>query len=248
MVSRAIALPGLAALLAACGPAAAALEAPAVAFAAPPAPSPRASDAPRPSPMLVGDFGAAAWPSWRNYTYFPWSRKNDYRRARGPAGEAIAHVVSDDAGSMLIRAVKADLARTPVATWRWKVPGPVPGADERGDDGDDAAARVYFAWGLAGQADLADAEAIGYIWGRKRRAGEMGASPFSPRIGIVCLRAGAAGAGAWQAERRDLEADYRAYFKKAPPGPVTAIAILTDTDQTDGRAEAWYGPITMEAR
>ena len=201
-----------------------------------------------PPRLVLGDFSAAAWSGWQNATYFPWSRKNDYRRGLGPDGEAIAHVISDRAGSMLVRSVQGDLGRTPIARWRWKVPGPVAGADERANDTDDAPARVYFAWGLAGRADLADAEALGYIWGRTRRVGEIGASPFSPKIGIVCLRTGRTGAGVWQAERRDVEADYRTYFKKAPPGPVTAIAILTDTDQTQGRAEAWYGPITLEVR
>lgn len=197
---------------------------------------------------VIGDFSAAAWPSWENSTYFPWSRKNAYSRARGPDGEAIAHVESDGAGSMLIRPVQADEKRTPIARWRWKVPGPIAGANERVNDTDDAAARVYFAWGLAGKADLSQAKALGYIWGRTRRVGEIGASPFSAQIGIVCLRSGAAGAGVWQDETRDILADYRAYFGRAPEGPLTAIAILTDTDNTKGHAKAWYGPITLEAR
>jgi hypothetical protein len=201
-----------------------------------------------PQRLLVGDFSAAAWDSWQNTTYFPWSPKNNYQREQGSDGGAIAHVVSDRAGSMFVRAIHADLAKTPIARWRWRVPGPIAGADERQNATDDAAARVYFAWGLEGKADLTHAEALGYIWGRTRHVGESGASPFSPRIGIFCLRAGRGGAGAWQAEHRDILADYRAYFKHAPPGPVTAIAILTDTDNTKGHAEAWYGPITLESR
>jgi hypothetical protein len=201
-----------------------------------------------PPKLLVGDFSASVWDSWQNTTYFPWSPKNDYQRERGPDGSQIAHVISDRAGSMFVRAVHADLNKLPIARWRWRVPGPIAGADERQNATDDAAARVYFAWGVEGKADLTHAEALGYIWGQTRRVGESGASPFSPRIGIYCLRSGRTGAGSWQDERRDILADYRAYFKHAPTGPLTAIAILTDTDNTKGHAEAWYGPITLESR
>jgi hypothetical protein len=181
-------------------------------------------------------------------TYFPWSPKVEYRRELGPDGEAIAKAFSRDAGSMFMRRVVVDPAATPIVRWRWRVPGPVAGANERAKATDDAAARVYFVWGLRDKGDLFKAEALGYIWGRTRRPGEIGASPFSDRIGIVCLRAGRAEAGAWRDERRDLAADYRTYFKRAPAGPVTAIAILTDTDDTDGAATASYGPIFAESR
>ena len=125
--------------------------------------------------------------------------------------------------------------------------GPVAGANELANDTDDAPARVYFVWGLRDRGDLFKSEALGYIWGQARKPGAMGASPFSAKIGIVCLRAGRAGAGTWQTERRDLAADYRAYFHREP-GPVTAIALLTDTDQTDGAATSLYGPVYAEAR
>ncbi len=211
-------------------------------------PAPANRDAPAgEASLLVGDFSAAAWPSWENVTYFPWSPKVTYRRERGPDGEALAKAISHDAGSMFMRRVAFDLAKTPIVRWRWRVPGPIAGANERVKATDDAAARVYFVWGLRDKGDLFKAEALGYIWGRTRRPGEIGASPFSERIGIICLRAGRSGAGTWQAERRDLAADYRTYFKRAPAGPVTAIAILTDTDDTNGAATASYGPIFAEA-
>jgi hypothetical protein len=206
------------------------------------------SSAPPAVRTIVGDFSAGAWAGWQNFTYFPWSRKNDYRRETGADGEPIVHVSSDSAGSMFIHPANLRVDRTPVARWRWKVPGPIATADERQNETDDAAARVYFVWGATGTTNLTNAEALCYIWGRTRRPGEIGPSPFSPKEGVFCLRAGHTGAGVWQDEQRDVEADFRAYFKKAPPGPLTAVAIMTDTDNTKSTAEAWYGPITLEAR
>jgi hypothetical protein len=124
----------------------------------------------------------------------------------------------------------------------------MPGANETLRERDDCAARVYFLWNLRSRADFYKTTGIGYVWGQGRRVGEMGPSPYTGQIGVITLRSGKNGAGQWQFEQRDLEADYRAFFKTEPPGPVTAIAVLTDTDQTQQRATAWYGQIFVRAR
>ncbi|MEB3197520.1 MAG: DUF3047 domain-containing protein [Candidatus Sericytochromatia bacterium] len=202
---------------------------------------------PPPGGRLVGDFSAAGWRSWENVTYFPWSPKNDYRRLDTPDGPLI-HVVSQDAASMLVRRVEIDLTKEPIATWRWRIAAPIAGGDERKRETDDCAARVYFVWGLKDRKDIFSAKGLAYVWGQTRRVGDIGGSPFTDQIAVMALRSGSAGAGAWQTERRDLEADYRAYFKAPPPGPITAIALLTDTDHTASQASAWYAPIRVLAR
>lgn len=210
-----------------------------------------AAQAPAPMPLAptrrpIVDYAATTWDRWTNYTYFPWSPKGSYTRDRGPDGEVVVKAASEGTGSMWIRLVRFDPARTPIVCWRWKAEAPVAGARERSKSGDDAAARIYFAWNLNDPSDIGSARALAYIWGNERRQGETGRSPYSDRIGIVTLRSGRRDAGRWVEERRDLVADYRAIFKGAPPGPVTAIALLTDTDHTDTLAQAWYGPIFAE--
>ncbi|MEB3222253.1 MAG: DUF3047 domain-containing protein [Candidatus Sericytochromatia bacterium] len=196
---------------------------------------------------LVGDLGAAAWSSWENVTYLPWSRKSRYARQDGPDGPVV-RVDADDSASMLVRLVAFDPRREPIVSWRWRIASPPTAGDERVKERDDCAARVYFVWGLRSRSDVFSSKGLAYVWGRTRRVGEVGASPFTDQVGVVTLRSGAAGAGAWQVEQRDLEADYRAYFGTSPDGPVSAIALLTDTDHTNGRATAWYGPVHAQAR
>lgn len=195
----------------------------------------------------VGDFSAAAWSSWDNVTYFPWSRKNSYTRQDTSDGPVVK-VFSNDAASMLVRLVHIDWQREPIARWHWKIQAPLAAADERQKSLDDCAARVYFVWGLKSRQDIFSAQGLAYIWGQTRRVGEAGASPFTEKIAVITLRSGRTGAGLWQAEERDLEQDYRRFFKRAPQGPITAIALLTDTDHTDGQATAWYGPIEVGPR
>lgn len=198
-------------------------------------------------PRLLGDLSAAAWAGWENTTHFPWDPKNVYTRldtAEGP----VVRVDSHGAASMLLRRVTLDPGREPLVTWRWRIAAPMVGADETDRDKDDCAARVYFLWGLRSRADLLSTTGVGYVWGRTRPVGAVTASPFTGQIGVFTLRSGELGVGRWQTERRDLDADYRAFFKRPPPGPVTAVVLLTDTDQTKGRATAWYGPVEASAR
>lgn len=243
------ALLGGLAWLTACGAPAAVAEPPVVVL--PPATPVAGPGAPAPPvggpASLIGDLGAGAWSSWENVTYLPWSRKSRYTRQDGPEGPTV-RVDADDSASMLVRLVRYDPRREPLVSWRWRIARPLAGGDETTRDRDDCAARVYFVWGLRSRSDVFSAKGIAYVWGRTRRVGEHGASPFTDQVGVFALRSGAAGAGAWQQEQRDLLADYRTFFGKPPDGPVSAIALLTDTDHTNGQATAWYGPIHAQAR
>lgn len=196
-----------------------------------------------PSGQVVADFASFETGGWQNLTFRPWHRKVDYRKDTGPDGQAVIRATSDDAASMLVRLSSIDVRKTPILRWSWRVTGPVPGADERTRGGDDCAARLYVAWNLRGPEDIFRTEALVYTWGNTRRIGELGPSPYTRQVGMVTVRAGAAGAGSWQEETRDVLADYRAFFRREPPGPVSAIAFMTDTDQTHGRLVSWYGPV-----
>jgi hypothetical protein len=64
---------------------------------------------------------------------------------------------------------------------------------------------------------------------------------------MIAVESGAAKAGTWVEERRNIVADYRRAFGGAPPR-IGAIAIMTDTDNTGGSAEAWYDDIRIESK
>jgi len=48
----------------------------------------------------------------------------------------------------------------------------------------------------------------------------------------------------WLLFRRDLRADFELAFGEAP-GPLLAIALMTDSDNTQSSALAWYGGIAL---
>jgi hypothetical protein len=152
--------------------------------------------------------------------------------------------------------------------WRWKVDRVVEAADLERRAGDDFAARVYVFFdvperslGLGARIKLriarlfhgADLPTAGicYVWDNRHAAGSAAWSAYTDRVRVVVAESGAARAGQWVEERRDLEADFRAAFGAQWNGavpPITGVALGNDTDQTGEAATARFGDVRLEAR
>ena len=61
---------------------------------------------------------------------------------------------------------------------------------------------------------------------------------------MVAVQSGPTNTGQWLDEVRDIYADYKKLFG-SEPGQASAIAIMTDTDDTGDNGTAWYGDITL---
>ncbi len=59
---------------------------------------------------------------------------------------------------------------------------------------------------------------------------------------MIVVESGAGRIGSWIEEERDVYKDYLSAFGEEPPA-ISGIAIMTDTDNTDERAVAYYGDI-----
>lgn len=180
------------------------------------------------------------------------------------ASSSAIHAVAVKAASGLIFRHEGPVTEAPILRWRWKIAGTIPKGNERNKAGDDYAARVYITFkydasrvGLATRlkygavkalrGEYPPHNAISYIWANKLYSGESAPSPYTKRIMMVSVRSGDSAAGEWRSEERNILADYRRLFGEDPP-PYTGIALMTDTDNTGGSAEAWYADITLSAR
>jgi hypothetical protein len=156
-------------------------------------------------------------------------------------GRTVVKATSRDAASGMIRKISFQPSKHRYLRWSWKVAGTVRGGDEKLKSGDDYAARLYvifpgrFFW---------QTKAINYIWANKLAKGESIPNAFTSNAGMIAVESGNSHAGQWLTEERDLLADYRTLFNIEPP-EAEAIAIMTDTDNTGGTAEAWYGDIFL---
>jgi hypothetical protein len=67
-------------------------------------------------------------------------------------------------------------------------------------------------------------------------------NPHTRRIQMIVAANGDAGVNAWQTITRNVRDDFIGAFGEEP-GMLTAVGVLTDTDNTESHAEAWYGDI-----
>ena len=148
----------------------------------------------------------------------------------------------------------------PMLSWRWKA-RPIAGADTRTRRAEDSPARVMVSFSgntaslkATDRAAGALAEAISghalpyavvmYIWGAKVPPESTTVSSLTSRIRMIAVSSDEEGAGRWQSYRRNLAEDYRRVFGEEP-GRVTAIELMTDTDNTGGVAETFYGDLSL---
>ncbi|MDM0031983.1 DUF3047 domain-containing protein [Variovorax sp. J22P271] len=224
------------------------------AFAAAPDPG-----SPCRSRSLAFDGKSAAW------THVPLSKlKRDtvYRVVQEGDRSAVLHATADRSASLFVAALKPSQRPPMTLSWEWKTDALVANADNRDRDREDAPLRVLVAFDgdvatlpdaerkrfsrakkLAGR-DLPYAVLI-YMWTDHVPVGTLIPSAHTSQVKMLAVASGAAGLGRWQSVRRNLADDYRKAYG-AEPGPVLAVAVMTDTDNTGGTAQGSYHGIHID--
>jgi hypothetical protein len=216
--------------------------------------------------LVVGAFSRAVEgslpPGWKPQIFK--KRKGAKQTAYGVVRDGETTVVraeSVGAASGIEHEIPVDLKAYPVLRWRWKVTNVVASGDPQRKDKDDYAARVYvtFAFepekvGFGERLRYKTARsffggvpyaAISYIWASHTPVGTVIKSPhMGDIVKLIVVESGDARVGDWVAEERNVYDDYRRAFGKEPPR-VSGVAIMTDTDNTQERATAYYGDLVF---
>jgi hypothetical protein len=192
---------------------------------------------------LFEDFSPGWRKNWREQNLFA---KPTLYEVAVDGERLVLHAISRSANAGLVREVARPSPAEARLRWRWKVRAALPGnTRERQRAGDDYAARVFVVFETS--LNPLRTRAINYVWASTEKVGGAFASPYARNVGIVVLRSGNAEAGQWRIEERDVLADYRAHFGE-PPSRITAVAVLSDTDNTKSEAEAWFADLVLETR
>ncbi len=174
----------------------------------------------------------------------------------------VLHAVADGAASGLAYPASFDLRETPIMAWRWRIAGLIPDADARVASREDSPARIVLEFdGDKSKLSAADRllyklgeqvtgreapyATLAYIWSNALAVDTVISSPLTRRIRMVVASSGATGVGVWRSLARDVVADFHRAFGESP-GRLLSVGVLTDTDDTGGHAEAWYGDIRFE--
>lgn len=190
--------------------------------------------------IKLGDFSSGDLKGWEEKSF---AGNTTYELVENH-GRKVLKAVSDQSASGLFKEVDIDLKQYPILRWSWKVEGIVAGGDAFTKEGDDYAARVYIVfpaflfWNTRG---------INYIWANKLPKGQAVPNAYADKVIMLAVESGPAKAGQWVSEERNVYEDFKKLFGEEPPA-LGAVAIMTDTDNTGGRAVAYYGDITLSEK
>lgn len=176
-------------------------------------------------------------------------------------GRPAIEAQSEKSASMLRRQVRRPGAEVGEVSFSWWVSDLIENGNVAVASREDAPARVMFAFHgdiaslparTRAMFDLAEAitgerppfATLMYVWDATAPVGSVIVNPRSDRIRKIVVDSGPQHLRRWREHRRDLAADYRRAFGESP-GELSAIALMTDSDNTASRASTWYGPVEL---
>ena len=180
-----------------------------------------------------------AWARWEPLPMLDWEEIRFDGQTRYSQQPDCVRAEAEGSASGLIQAVTSTLRQRPVLSWSWQADQPLtprPTAGEKVKDGDDYLARVYvikegfFPW---------QTKAINYVWSREHPVGSYWPNPFTGNAMMVVVQTGDEGLGQWHTFERDVAADFLRYHDMQVD-KVDAVAVMTDADNSAGRATACY--------
>jgi hypothetical protein len=84
-----------------------------------------------------------------------------------------------------------------------------------------------------------------YVWSNHHAVDSVIVNPRTDRVRKWVLESGSKHLKQWRHYQRDIRADFETAFGE-PPGALVALAIMTDSDNTQSHVRAWYGDIWLD--
>ena len=211
---------------------------------------------------LVAGPAALAWVAgeqWSRHS-FPHKKPTDFQAVQQDGRHAV-RAVADASASMLRQKIRIEPADLAQLSFSWKVPQLIASADMALREGEDSPVRIVLAFegdssklSLKNQmfSELAHSltgeplpyATLMYVWCNKRAAGTLITNPRSDRVRKIVVEQGITYLNQWLDYERDIKADFERAFGEAP-GALIGVALMTDSDNTKTRTQAWYGPVTI---
>lgn len=183
--------------------------------------------------IVLSDFAAEGLSGWAEKSF---SGQTQYTIVERSVGKVLA-AKSQNSASALYKKVRIDLDKTPYFNWSWLVVEHLGDINERAKDGDDYPARVYVV--INGGILFWKARAINYVWSNNQAEGSIWPNAYSDNTRMIAIESGKAHLGQWRSEKRNVRADLRQQFGE-DLRYIDGIAVMTDTDNSHGKALSYY--------
>lgn len=226
----------------------------------------------KPTHRLGPDFADSAWArsslveaatsAWEHQTFA--GRSPTRYHATEHRGRPAVHALCEGNNSLLRRRVQLPAAQWGELRFSWWVDALNPKSNLSQRDTNDAVVRILLTFdgdrmgfttrdrALSELALLLTGEpmphaTLMYVWDNTNPVGTVLHDPNTSRVRLLVVRSGPATLGRWNEEVRDVQADYARAFGDGASG-LNGIGLMTDSNNTRQRSEAWYGPLSLRRR
>jgi Protein of unknown function (DUF3047) len=164
--------------------------------------------------------------------------------------------------SMLRQKLNIGPAQLGALTFDWQVETLIAKADMQQRDTEDSPARLILAFdgdrqkfsaknamlselSLALTGEAMPYATLMYVWSNCLPVGTVIINPRTDRVRKIVVESGPQRVGQWLHYERQIRQDFEKAFGE-PPGTLLGLGIMTDTDNTQAKARAWYGEIRLD--
>ena len=210
-------------------------------------------------PLVFSASDKLGWePMW-----LPGKLRTEFRQTQDD-GRSSWEARAQGSASMLRQRLRIEPGPLGALSFQWQVAQLIEGADMTVRELEDSPARVVLAFdgdrsrfsarnamlneltrSLMGE-EMPYAMLM-YVWSNTLPVETVIVNSRTDRIRKIVVESGSARLKQWLAYRRDVRADFERAFGEAP-GTLQGLAIMTDSDNTQGFAQAWYGEIRLDAK
>jgi hypothetical protein len=195
--------------------------------------------------------------------HLPNKRKTIYAHGKHDGRQAIKATANRSA-SMFRQQLRIPASDLSTLQFSWAVPMLIEQADMAVRETEDAPVRVILSFegdrskfsaknkmlsdlshALTGE-ELPYATLM-YVWCTQCPVGSLITNPRTDRIRKLAVESGRGHLNQWRDYERDIRTDFLTAFGEEP-GALTGIALMTDTDNTQTQATAWYGPVRLTSK
>jgi len=190
----------------------------------------------------IAEFSSGKLTGWKNKSF---SGQTVYQLIQ-LKNTQVLKAESHSGASGLFKEQRIDLQKTPFLNWRWRIDHRLPPLNEQSKSGDDYSARVYVV--VSGGWAFWKTKAINYVWAGNTPKHTIWPNAFAGKSAMmIALRSSHDKTQAWYQEKRNILQDLKSQFGE-DIRYIDAVAVMTDTDNAQGDAVAYYGDIYFSAK
>ena len=187
--------------------------------------------------LVIADFAEYGLSGWNSKVF---SEKTSYKLVKANK-KTVLSATSRNSASAIARKIRVDLKKYPYLNWSWKIKNQLNTKNEKIKSGDDYAARIYVV--VNGGFLPWKTKAVNYVWANQAAKGSTWPNAFAGKnVVMLALRNKADKTDKWYSEKRNVYDDLQKLFGNDIQF-IDAVALMTDTDNSHGRANSYYGNI-----